>query len=91
MDRFVEPSTELEAGGIGLPHIVMYSLISFLAFCGLGRAIHDGRDAVFPLAILLACFPIVYYFTHSDMGFRHPIDPVVVIFAVYGVISRSGQ
>ena len=27
----------------------------------------------------------VYYLTHSDIGFRHPIDPVVAIFLVYGI------
>jgi 4-amino-4-deoxy-L-arabinose transferase-like glycosyltransferase len=76
---------------LGLPNILMYSLFSFLAFAGLGWAIHDGRDAVVPLAILLICFPVVYYLTHSDMGFRHPIDPVVVIFAAYGAASLRRQ
>jgi 4-amino-4-deoxy-L-arabinose transferase-like glycosyltransferase len=74
-----------------LPNILMYSLFSLLAFAGLGWAIHDGRDAVVPLAILLICFPVVYYLTHSDMGFRHPIDPVVVIFASYGAASLRRQ
>lgn len=68
----------------GIPNVLMYSFISLLAFVGVGMAIRDDRDAVFPLAILTAVFPCVYYLTHSDMGFRHPIDPVIVIFSVYG-------
>ena len=41
----------------GLPNILMYSLISLLAWTGLVWAIHDGRDGVVPLAILVVCFP----------------------------------
>ena len=75
----------------GLPNILTYSLISLLAWIGLGRAIHDGRDGVVPLAILVVCFPLVYYITHPEIRFRHPIDPVVVIFVVYGAISFRRQ
>jgi 4-amino-4-deoxy-L-arabinose transferase-like glycosyltransferase len=70
-----------------LPNILAYSMISFLAWTGLIRAIRDGRQGVFPLAVLLACFPLVYYITHPEIRFRHPIDPVIVILLVYGAMS----
>lgn len=75
----------------GLPHILTYSLISFLAFSGIIFAIRNHRDLAIPLVILLICFPVVYYITHLDERFRHPIDPAVVILAVYGVISFRRQ
>ena len=75
----------------GLPNILMYSLISLLAFTGIVSAIRDHRDCVFPLLILVIVFPFVYYLTHSDMGFRHPIDPVIDIFLVYGISSCLGK
>jgi hypothetical protein len=81
----IPPRWTLDANGV--PHIVTYSLFSILAFVGVGWAMHDKRDAVVPLALSLIFFPAVYYLTHSDMGFRHPIDPVMVIFAVYGATS----
>ena len=71
----------------GLANILMYSLISLLSFTGIGRAIRDRRDGVFPLSILIVVFPGIYYLTHSDLGFRHPIDPVIAIFLVYGTSS----
>ena len=74
----------------GLPNILMYSLISLLAWTGLVRAIYDGRDGVSPLAILVVCYPLVYYFTHPEIRFRQPIDPVIVILLVYGVMSFRG-
>jgi hypothetical protein len=78
-------------GGTGLPHILTYSLVSFLAFAGLGMAIRNGRDGAVPLAILLICFPLVYYITHLDERFRHPIDPIVVILAAFGAIQFRRQ
>lgn len=81
----IPPRWSLDAAG--LAHIATYSLLSILSFAGLGWAIHDERDGAIPMALLLIFFPIVYYLTHSDMGFRHPIDPVMAILAVYGAIS----
>jgi hypothetical protein len=75
----------------GLPNILMYSLISFLAWTGLVKAIRDGRDGIFPLAILVICFPLVYYITHPEIRFRHPIDPAIVILLVNGVMSLRRQ
>ena len=75
----------------GLPNILMYSLISLLAWTGLIRAIHDGRDGAVPLVILVVCFPLIYYITHPEIRFRHPIDPVVVILLVYGAMSFRRQ
>jgi 4-amino-4-deoxy-L-arabinose transferase-like glycosyltransferase len=73
--------------GTGLPNIITYSAISLLAFWGLGLAISNDCDGVIPFAMVLLFFPSVYYLTHSDMGFRHPVDTVMVILGVYGVCS----
>jgi 4-amino-4-deoxy-L-arabinose transferase-like glycosyltransferase len=78
----------------GMANILMYTLISLLAFAGIGRAIHDRRVGVYPLSILVVVFPGIYYLTHSDLGFRHPIDPVIVIFLIYGIsplLSKKPQ
>jgi hypothetical protein len=62
-----------------------------LAFVGIGRAIRERQDGVHPLLILVVVFPGIYYLTHSDLGFRHPIDPVIVIFFTYGVFSLLSE
>ena len=41
--------------------------------------------------IPLIFFPVAYYLTHADIRFRHPIDPLVVIFVAYGAISFRWQ
>jgi 4-amino-4-deoxy-L-arabinose transferase-like glycosyltransferase len=75
----------------GLPNVLTYSLISLAAFVGIGWTVRNGRRDAVPLVILLVCFPVVYYFTHPDLGYRHPIDPAITILLVYGVISSRGQ
>ena len=75
----------------GLPNAVIYSLVSLLALLGLYRAIRDRRDGVLPLVIPLVFLPIAYYLTHSEVRYRHPIDPIVVIFMAYGVMALRGR
>jgi 4-amino-4-deoxy-L-arabinose transferase-like glycosyltransferase len=75
----------------GLPNILTTSLFSLLAFFGLFRAIREDRIGAIPLAIMLLCFPAVYYLTHPHLRYRHPIDPEVVICAVYGVMFFRGR
>lgn len=75
----------------GLANIFMYSSISLLAFAGFARAIRDRRGGVYPLVIVVIVFPMLYYLTHSDLGFRHPIDPVIVIFLIYGISPARSE
>ena len=73
--------------GTGLPNLLTYSFVSLLALAGLYRAIRDRRDRVIPIVIPMVLFPFAYYATHSDSRYRHPIDPVVVVFMAYAVTS----
>jgi hypothetical protein len=41
--------------------------------------------------IPLIFFPAAYYLTHADIRFRHPIDPLLVIFAAYGAIALTSK
>jgi 4-amino-4-deoxy-L-arabinose transferase-like glycosyltransferase len=75
----------------GLPNVLTYTFVSLLAFAGLRWAIRDRRDGAILLVIPLICFPVAYYVTHSDIRFRHPIDPIIVVFMAYGAITFRGQ
>ena len=73
---------------VGLPNALVYTAFSVFAFIGLGWAIRNRLEETIPLLIPLLFFPVVYYITHQDDGrFRHPIDPIVIIFAACGVYS----
>jgi len=79
------PRWELDESGI--PNILMYTFISLMAFAGMILAIRHGCEQAIPLIFLPVFLPAIYYLTHSDMGFRHPIDPVMAIFAAYAMHS----
>jgi 4-amino-4-deoxy-L-arabinose transferase-like glycosyltransferase len=37
------------------------------------------RSLTFPLAVFPVIFPCLYYVTHADLRYRHPVDPVVCL------------
>jgi 4-amino-4-deoxy-L-arabinose transferase-like glycosyltransferase len=37
------------------------------------------RQFVWPLAVFPLIFPCLYYLTHADLRYRHPIDPIVLL------------
>jgi 4-amino-4-deoxy-L-arabinose transferase-like glycosyltransferase len=58
---------------------------SLLALAGLLFARRAAGPGAMPLVLAVLIFPATYYLTHSAMHYRHPIDPVLNIFAVYAV------
>ena len=71
----------------GLPNVLTYTLFSALAFLGIAAAIRAGQGLAIPLLIPLVFFPLVYYITHADIRFRHPVDPEIVVFVAYGATA----
>jgi hypothetical protein len=69
---------------------------------GRGGAEKNSREEtelaglVWPLAVFPLVFPCLYYVTHADLRYRHPIDPVVLLLAmvavagVWGLALRAG-
>jgi 4-amino-4-deoxy-L-arabinose transferase-like glycosyltransferase len=93
-DRFVDTWTALwderadpwvSALGAGGLYMVFCSLFSLLAFLGLLLARRADAAQTFPLAAAMLLFPVTYYLTHSAVRYRHPLDPVLTILAVYAV------
>ena len=63
----------------------LYSAFSVMSFGGLLLALREHGTESLPLAMCLIVFPIPYYITHTALRYRHPIDPLVTIFAVYAM------
>jgi hypothetical protein len=40
-----------------------------------------------PLAVFPVVYPCLYYLTHADLRYRHPIDPVLCLLTAIAVIS----
>ncbi|PYU36551.1 MAG: hypothetical protein DMG31_00585 [Acidobacteria bacterium] len=91
-DQHADPwVTALHAGAA---YASFCSIFSLLALLGLllarradalqtfpGETIRGANCA--PLSAAMLLFPVTYYITHSAMRYRHPIDPVMTVLAVY--------
>lgn len=78
-----------------IPNIVVSTALTVLMLIGIRRAWRNKSSnqarGLVPLVLCLAALPAVYYITHVDPNYRHPIDPIVVMLAVYGVVSGKGE
>jgi Dolichyl-phosphate-mannose-protein mannosyltransferase len=70
-------------------------LCSFLTAIGAVGGIVDlwrGRSAMtFPLAVFPVIYPCLYYVTHADLRYRHPIDPVLCLLTAIAAASTWGR
>jgi 4-amino-4-deoxy-L-arabinose transferase-like glycosyltransferase len=91
-DRFVDTWTALwderadpwvNALHAGAAYAAFCSIFSLLALAGLLLARRADAVGTFPLSAALLLFPLTYYVTHSAVRYRHPIDPVMTVLAVY--------
>jgi hypothetical protein len=69
----------------GTAYIWSTTIFSLLAFVGLFLAVRSGGFATAPIWIAPIVFPVTYYITHSQLRYRHPIDPVITVLAVYAL------
>jgi len=60
--------------------------VTILMLLGLGRAFREGKDTAMLYLLIIVAFPLVFYFTHTGMRFRHTIDPVIVALACYAAV-----
>ncbi len=56
---------------------------------GIRRVLYIRTMNTIPLLAILVCYPLVYYIAHAGTEYRHPVDPIVVIFI--GLLIAGGQ
>jgi len=56
---------------------------SLLAWAGMVLALRRYPAPAWPYALVMLVFPLVYYFTHTFPSYRHPMEPVVLLFASF--------
>ena len=63
--------------------VLFSSLFSLVSGTGLLFAVRANFRGTWPLALCTVLIPVPYYITHSSLRYRHPIDPLLTLFAVY--------
>jgi 4-amino-4-deoxy-L-arabinose transferase-like glycosyltransferase len=67
-------------------NIPFCTTFTVLTLYGLYRARQENAAAVVPYLVLLVFFPFAYYFTTPEWYYRRPLDPVMIIPMIYGVM-----
>jgi len=68
------------------PNIIFCTAVTLLGLAGLSKARRRAPATALLYALVLLVFPMVYYFTHPDVAYRHPLDPEIVILGSYAVV-----
>ena len=70
-------------------NIFFLSSVSILSLAGLYRRLREAgtRSAAMAYLVVLVSFPIPYYLSHLDPGFRHPVDPLLTILACSAIVG----
>ena len=66
----------------GTAYIWITSALSVLSFAGMYLTWREFGWEAAPAWVTPIIFPLLYYITHSILRYRHPIDPVLTVFAV---------
>ena len=69
------------------PNIVFSTGFTILTLLGLRRAFRLDTNMAMPYLIVIFTFPVIYYITSPEVYYRRPIDPMMVVLAVYGVMG----
>jgi 4-amino-4-deoxy-L-arabinose transferase-like glycosyltransferase len=59
--------------------------LSLLTLLGVLFACRARHPAATPFSFVVLIFPVVYYVTHPMLRYRFPIDPIMIVLAVYGL------
>jgi 4-amino-4-deoxy-L-arabinose transferase-like glycosyltransferase len=63
----------------------LFLLSSILAFWGAIRAIRQHRPGAWLFLLLLLVYPLIYYIVYPHARYRHPIEPELMILAVFAI------
>ena len=69
----------------GFGNVFLMVAVTLAMLLGLWRALRVARSAAIPFVLVLAIYPLIFYFTHPAIRYRHVIDPEIFILAALGL------
>ena len=73
--------------------VLIRSIFLFNAFLTLGTVLGiiflflRRNPYAIPLALVPLLFPLIYYATHTNLRYRHPIDPILLLLVAFAILS----
>jgi 4-amino-4-deoxy-L-arabinose transferase-like glycosyltransferase len=71
------------------PNILVATTFSVLALLGLRRVFRLDWAIGVRFAIVLGCFPLVYYLSHPETYYFRPVDPLLVVLTAVAIAGRA--
>ncbi len=65
--------------------LIWNCLFSLLALAGALFAQRTKNENALPFTSVLMVFPLIFYVTHTNGRYRHPIDPIMCLLTVFAV------
>jgi hypothetical protein len=67
--------------------LICSTLAAFGGLLGIAALLWRRSPFTFPLAAYPVVYPWLYYITHSNLRYRHPIDPIVLLLVAVAIGS----
>lgn len=84
LKRFLETDSWLLRG------ILLADFLTAIGgMCGIVALWRKRKTPVFPAAVFPVIFPCLYYATHADLRYRHPMDPLVLLLTAIFVAELA--
>jgi hypothetical protein len=80
-DIWSQPFLRMKLGAFGDCAFPLLSLAGMLI------AYRQRNETAVPFASVMLFFPVVFYITHTSLRYRHPIDPILLVLAVYALAN----
>jgi hypothetical protein len=88
LDRILESSARYLKQEEWDPYNIPFRTgLTILALIGLRKAFQNRNATAIPYLILILVFPACYYTTSPEVYYRRPIDPMLLVLAVYAVTT----
>jgi len=71
------------------PNILVATTFSVLALLGLRRVFQLDWAIGVRFAIVLGCYPLVYYVSHPETYYFRPVDPLLVVLTAVAIAGRA--
>ena len=63
--------------------VTSYCFASLAGWMGLGLSLRRGVPGAWMFAVIFVIFPVTYYLVIAEARYRHPLEPLITIFAVF--------
>lgn len=72
-----------------VPNVPFCLFLIWATYRGLKRWGNKNWRSLAPYAVALVLFPLPYYFTHSSMDYRQPIEPLLIVLVSVGLFGTG--